>query len=116
MMMNTIRNLALAASTVLALGALATGSALASQGVYDNHGHLVGFAPSSTEQSIQANAGSAVATTGVYDVHGSLVGFAPAEQGVRADAGAAFDAAVAPVATVGVYDVHGSLTGFVPAK
>ncbi len=112
--MNTIRNFALA-STVLAIGALATGSALASQGVYDNHGHLVGFAPA-TEQSIQANAGSAVATTGVYDVHGSLVGFAPAEQGVRADAGAAFDAPTAPVATVGVYDVHGSLTGFVPAK
>ena len=113
--MNTIRNFALAASTVLTLGALATGSALASQGVYDNHGHLIGFAPAATEQPIQPNVGSAVATTGVYDVHGSLVGFAPADQGVRADAGATFDAPSAPVATVGVYDVHGSLTGFVPA-
>ena len=114
--MNTIRSFALAASTVLTLGALATGSALASQGVYDNHGHLIGFAPATTEQSIQASAGSAVATTGVYDVHGSLIAFAPAEQGVRADAGAAFDAASAPVATTGVYDVHGSLRGFVPAR
>ncbi len=56
--MNTIRNMALAASTVLALGALASGSALASQGIYDNHGSLVGFAPSAIEQSVGGGARS----------------------------------------------------------
>ena len=77
--MNTIRNAVLAASTVLALGALATAPALASWNpdpyTYSNSG---------TGQVVRADVGSAFedSSTGptqqaIYDSHGHVVGFTP---------------------------------------
>ncbi len=90
--MNTIRNTMLAATAVLALGAFATGSALAAptlngQGIYDVHNHLVGFDTSAATDigQVRADASGAAYNTvppavgptqiGVYDVHGSLIGY-----------------------------------------
>ena len=74
--MNTIRNSVLAASTVLALGALVTGSALASWNP-DPYAYSNG-------QTVRADAGSAFDASpvgptqqAIYDSHGHVVGFTP---------------------------------------